>query len=404
LPAIGYDPHDAATRTNPWPLYQLLRDEAPVLHMAPNGADGEEFYVLSRYDDVVMALRDNKRFSSHIRRGDFLDMPVLVNRDAPDHTRLRRVTNRALGPRVINPLTEWLQSVVDDLIKELLQEPEVEFVDRFTSTLPIRVVGGMLGFPPDRKADMMRWSRAVFEVFAVAGGTDPEQFPGFYEDFMALVNCVDQLASERVGCPHRGDILSDLAARESSGDVSHDELVGLGWSMLAAGSETTMYLLSGCMEMLLRDRALAERLTADPDRTEDLMNEYLRLYSPQQWVIRRANADIELHGTVIPEGSIVHLVLGAANRDPRQFPDPDVFDLDRPNKDDHMAFGGGRHFCPGSSLAQMVAGLAFRSLYQHLGRFSLDSTRPPRLRSGGPGNYGIEHMGVLISTPTAATC
>jgi cytochrome P450 len=399
---IVYNPNDPETRTNPWPLYQRLRDEAPVALMTSGTDDGEDFYVLSRYEDTAMALRDNKRFSSHLRRGDFLDMPVMVNRDAPDHTKLRRITNRALGPRALAPKGEWLQKVVDEMVGELLLQPEVEFVDQFTSTLPLRVVGTMLGFPIERKADLLRWSRAVFEVFAVAGGTDPSEVPGYYEDFMGLVNFIDQLAGERVGCPHRGDIMSDLAVREEAGEVTRDEVVGLGWSLIVAGSETTMNLLGGGMEMLLRDQALAERLTADPDKTDDFMEEYLRLFSPQQWVIRRINEDVELHGVLMPADSIVHVLLGSANRDPRKFANPDVFDLDRENTDDNVAFGGGRHFCPGSALGRQFAGLAFRSLYPHLHRLALDPARPPRLRTG-PGNYGIEHMGVLISQPEAAT-
>lgn len=396
MPAIVYEPADPAHRVDPWVLYQRLRDEAPVLLTRAAAADAEDFYVLSRYDDVAMALRDKQRFSSCIRSGDFLDMPVMVNRDAPDHTRLRRITNRAFGPRVLATKTGWIQAVVDDLIEELLREPSVEWVERFTTALPLRVVGGMLGFPLERKADMQRWSQAVVEVFAVAGGTDPELVPGFFDDFMGLVDFIDALAGERVGCPHRGDILSDLVACEAAGEVSHDEMVGLGWSYVAAGMETTMNLLGGGTRLLLSDPSLAARLTSDPDRTDDFMEEYLRLYSPSQWVFRRARQDVELHGAVIPDGALVHVLLGSANRDPRQFRDPDVFDLDRPNKDEHMAFGAGPHFCPGAVLGRLFSGLAFRSLYSHLHRLSLDPARPPRLRTR-PGTYGIEHMGVLIA-------
>jgi cytochrome P450 len=396
LPTLAYDPADAALRVSPWPLYRRLRDEAPVLLTSAGAADAEDFYVLSRYDDVALALRDKRRFSSNIRSGDFLDMPVMVNRDAPDHTRLRRITNRSFGPRVLVAKTEWIQTVVDGLVEELLREPAVEFVERFTTALPLRVVGGMLGFPLERKADMQRWSQAVVEVFAVAGGTDPDLVPGFFDDFTALVDFIDRLAGERVECPHRGDILSDLIACEKAGEVTHDEMVGLGWSYVAAGQETTMNLLGGGMQLLLSDPSLAARVTADPDRTDDFMEEYLRLYSPTQWVLRRARQDIELHGVVIPAGGLVHVLLGSANRDPRRFPDPDLFDLDRPNKDEHMAFGAGPHFCPGAVLGRLFAGLAFRSLYPHLHRLSLDPALPPRLRTR-PGTYGIEHMGVLIS-------
>ena len=395
-----YDPADPAHRVEPWPLYARMRDEAPVLLASAAAEDAEDYYVLTRYEDVGTALRDKNRFSSHIRRGDFLDLPVMVNRDAPDHTRLRRITNRAFGPRVLAGVEEWVRSVVADLVEELLAERRVEFVEQFTTALPLRVVGGMLGFPLERKADMQRWSQAVVEVFAVAGGTDPDIVPGFFEDFMALVDYIDVLAAERVGGPHRGDILSDLVAREEGEEITHDELVGLGWSYIAAGQETTMNLLGGGMQILLSDPAMAKRLAAEPERTDDFMEEYLRLYSPTQWVLRRTKEDVEMHGVVMPAGSLVHVLLGSANRDPRKFPDPDIFDLERQNKDDHMAFGAGPHFCPGAVLGKMFAGHAFRALYPHLHRFSIDPAAAPRLRTR-PGTYGIEHMGVLVEPATA---
>jgi cytochrome P450 len=395
---IIYDPADPAHRVLPWPLYRRLLEEAPVHLMAASTPDSEDFYLLSRYDDVAVALRDRNRFSSHVRRGDFLDLPIMVNRDAPDHTRLRRVTNRALGPRALSALDGWIQQTVEELVEDLLTQRSVEFVDQFSTALPLRVVGGMLGFPMERKAEMQRWSQAVIEVFSVMGGLDPEVVPGFFEDFMALVGYIDELSAERVGCPHRGDILSDLLCRKESGDVDHDEMVGLGWSYVAAGMETTMNLLGGGMRMLLEDRELGRVLTANPDRTDDLIDEYLRMYTPTPWLLRRAEVEVELHGTVIPRGALVHTLLAAANRDPRKFPDPDAFDLDRPNKEEHMAFGAGPHFCPGAVLGKVFAGKAFRALYPHLDRMSIDPQRPPRLRSR-PGTYGIEYMGVLIDPP-----
>jgi cytochrome P450 len=394
--AIVIDLTDQEYRLRPWPIYERLREEAPVHHLPEATADGEDFYVLSRYDDVALALRNKKLFSSHIRRGDFLDLPILVNRDAPDHIRLRHVANRAFNARLVRTLGDWVQDVVDKLVEELLSERKVEFVESFTTALPLRVVGGMLGIPLDRKADLRRWSQAVTDAFAVAGGMDPAEAPGFFEDFIEFGNYIELLANQRAGCPHRGDILDDLVGRKDAGDLSRDEMVGLGWSFVAAGHETTMNLLGGGVEMMLRDRAFGARMAAEPHRTEDFMEEYLRLFSPTQWVLRRTREDVVLHDVTIPAGALVHVVLGSANRDPRKFPDPDGFDLDRENKEDHMAFGGGPHFCPGSAIGRLFVGKAFRALYPHLDRLSLDPDDPPRLRTR-QGSYGIAHMGICIS-------
>jgi cytochrome P450 len=235
----------------------------------------------------------------------------------------------------------------------------------------------------------------------IIGGGDPDLVPGCVEDFLALVNYMDEEFTGRVGCPHRGDIISDLVDREAAGELSHDEAVSLGWSYLSAGKETTQYLLGGGLHMLLTDPLLAERLVAEPERTEDFIEEHLRLYSPTQFVLRRVKEDIELHGVVMPAGSIVHILVGSANRDPQKFSDPDVFDLDRPNAAEHLAFGGGSHYCPGASLARMVVGLAFRALYPHLNRLSLDPERPPQMRLK-PGAFGIEQMNILVSQGTPA--
>ncbi len=395
MTTIAIDLADPEYRLHPWPIYQRLRDESPV-HLMPGGMwDGSDFYVLSRYDDVALALRDKKLFSSHIRRGDYLDLPILVNRDAPDHTRLRHITNRAFNARLVRTLGDYVQQIVDGLIDEVLAARQVEYVEAFTTALPLRIVGGMLGIPLDRKADLRRWSQAVTEAFAVAGGMDPALAPGFFEDFMEFGNYMEYLAGQRAGEPSRGDIMGDLVARREAGDLTRDELVGLGWSFVAAGHETTMNLLGGGTQMLLSDPALAALLVAEPDRTEDFMEEYLRLFSPTQWVLRRPVEDVVLHDVLIPAGELVHVVIGSANRDPRKFPDPDVFDLDRENKDEHMAFGGGPHFCPGAMLARLFVGRAFRSLYPHLGRLSLDPDEPPQLRTR-QGAYGIARMGILI--------
>jgi cytochrome P450 len=405
---LTYNPGDPALKVDPYAFYQRLRDEAPVLHCAAPTPDAEDFYVLTRYDDIATLLRDKDRVSAHVvdrlLNGAFLDLPAMVNSDAPVHTKLRRVTNRALGPRAIGALPPRVQQLIDELIEEMLSKPEAEFVHEFATELPLRLVGEMLGIPLDRKADITRWSEAVLETASLIGGGDPDLVPGCTEDFLALVNFIDEQAIGRVGCPHQGDLLSDLVSREASGELTHDEVVAMGWSFLAAGKDTTMYLLGGGMRMLLADPQMAERLIAEPEKTENFIEECLRFSSPTQLVLRRLKEDIELHGVVMRAGSLVDVLVGAGNRDPRKFPDPDVFDIDRANASDHLAFGGGPHFCPGIAMARMLAGLAFRALYPHLHRLSLDPQRPPRMRVK-PGAFGIDYMGILVSqdTPALAT-
>jgi cytochrome P450 len=383
-------------RLNPWPLYNTLRDEAPVHHVREGAWDGSDFYVLSRYDDVALALRDKKLFSSQIRQEDYLNLPMLVNRDAPEHTRLRHMANRAFNARLVRTLGDWVQKIVNELMDEVLAQPRVEFVEAFTTALPLRVVGGMLGIPLDRKADLRRWSQAVMDMFAVAAGMDPDEAPGFFEDLIEFGNYMGDLAAARKGQPNREDILGELVVQHEAGDLTRDELVTMAWSFVAAGHETTMNLLGGGMHMLLSDPVLAKRMQATPERTGDFVEEYLRLNSPTQWLLRRAKQDLVLHGTPIPEGALIHVLIGSANRDPRHFPAPDTFDLDRADKSDHMGFGAGPHFCPGAALSRLLADRAFHAYYARLDRFSLDPDDPPQLRTR-QGSYGIARMNVLVS-------
>ncbi|MER6362652.1 cytochrome P450 [Kitasatospora sp. NPDC001527] len=396
MTTITIDLGDPDYHLNPWPTYVRLRDENPVFH-APGGMwDGSDFYVLSRYDDVSLALKDKKLFSSQIRKGDYLNLPMLVNRDAPEHTRLRHMANKAFNARLVRTLGGWVQDIVDELIDEILAQEKVEFVEAFTTALPLKVVGGMLGIPLDRKADLRRWSQAVMASFAVAAGMDPDLAPGFFEDIVEFGNYMGELAHQRKGKPNQEDILGELVAQLEAGDMTRDELVTMAWSFVAAGHETTMNLLGGGVHMLLTDKALADRLIAEPELTRDFIEEYLRLYSPTQWLLRRAAEDVTLHDVTIPEGELVHVLIGSGNRDPRKFPNPDVFDLDRDTKGDHLGFGAGPHFCPGAALSRLLAETAFRSFYPHLDRLALDPEDPPRLRTT-QGSYGIASMGVRVT-------
>ncbi|HEY6798374.1 MAG TPA: cytochrome P450 [Kineosporiaceae bacterium] len=386
-------------KLNPWPIYEQLRREAPVLHVPGGTWAGEDMFVLSRYEDVRRALRDKASFSSRIRRDDFMNLPMLVNRDAPEHTRLRKLTNQAFNARLVLTLGTWVQAVIDDLVTDLLSRERAELVDAYTTALPLRVVGGMLGIPLDRKADLRRWSQAVMNSFAVAAGMDPDLVPGFFEDIVEFGNYMSELAHSRQGAPGQPDILGSLVDQHESGTLGWDELVTLAWSFVAAGHETTMNLLGGGLHLMITEPALRERLTREPALIPEFAEEYLRMYAPTQWLLRRASTDIEIDGVAIPEGALVHVLLGSANRDPLRWKDPDVFDLDRPEKEQHMAFGAGPHFCPGAGLSRLLAERTFRTFLPILDRFRLDPDDPPQLRTQ-QGSYGFTRIPVSV-VPTA---
>jgi cytochrome P450 len=393
--SLTIDLNDMEYRLRPWRLYQRLRDEVPVQFVPEGTADGEDFYIISRYDDVSTALRDKTVFSNQVMLDEQFNLPVLVNRDAPVHTRLRQNANHAFNARLVRTIGEWVQEVIEEILDKALACDRAEWVEQFSAALPLRVVGDMLGIPLDRKNDFRRWTEAVMNMFAVAAGLDPGEVPGFFEDVLEFAGYMEQLANERKGAPPKDDILAALVVQHEAGNLARDEMVIMAVSFIAAGHETTMNLLSGGLQMLLTDHALAGQLRANPDRTEEFIDEYLRMFGPIQWTLRRTTQDVELHGVRIPRGSLVHLLIGSANRDDRKFPGGDQFDLDRVNKADHVAFGAGPHFCPGAALTRLLSGLAFRAYYRRLDQMSLDPADPPKLRTR-QGAYGFETVPILV--------
>lgn len=396
MTALTIDLSSIDYRVNPWPTYSRLREEAPVLHLPNATWDGQDLYIVSRYDDVSRALKDKDCFSSKIRQGDHLDLPMLVNRDAPDHTRLRRLANHAFQARLVTTLGDRIQGIVDNLLATVLDQDRVDLVDQFTILIPLTTIGGMLGLPLDRKADLRRWSQAVMDSFAVAAGMDPDHVPGFYEDIMEFGNYMGDIARERQQRPPQEDILGTLVQQHEQGNLAWDELVTTAWSFVTAGHETTMNLLGAGTHLLITDLELRQRLLADPDRVPDFVEECLRMYPPTQWLLRRTLTEVELSGVTIPPGALLHVLLGSANRDPLRWDDPDRFDLDRPEKEQHLAFGAGAHFCPGGPLSRLLGDITFRTLLPVVHRFALDPADPPQLRTR-QGSYGFTRMPVRVS-------
>jgi cytochrome P450 len=381
---------DKTYRINPFPTYQRLRNDHPVHFLPDYTFEGEDVYMLSRYHDVNAALKNPELFSSQVRHDDYLNLPMMVNRDAPDHRRMRRYTNQALNARRISSMAEWIRGLVAELTEEVLKSDRVEFVEGYSTMLPLRVISDMLGIPLDRRRDLRRWSQAVMDFFSVAAGLDPDEVPGFFEDLVEFGNYIEEQAREReTGLTD--DVLSKLVEGQLAGELTKDELVATGWSFVAAGHETTMNLLGGGILLLSQRSDLREALIEDQSRIGDFIEEYLRLYSPTQWTVRRSVVEQTLHGVQIPAGALVHVLLGSADRDESVFEAPDEFRLGRSSEEKHLAFGGGPHFCPGAALSRVMAEETFRQWLPHVHRLQVDPSDPPRLRER-QGSYGYAYM------------
>jgi cytochrome P450 len=371
LPASFYE--------DPFPTYHRLRRWDPV-HRCPDGS-----YFLTRYDDVVAVYQDHHRFSSDKRvefAPKFGETPLyehhttsVVFRDPPDHTRIRRLFAPAFTPKALAALEPRVVRLVDSLLDAAVARGGMDVVDDFAAALPIQLIGDMLGVPPDERGPLRGWSLAILGALEpVPGDERLEAGNRAVEEFKVFLQ---RLIAERRRRPSTdpGEILSALLAAEDAGDrLTELELLHQCIFLLNAGHETTTNLIANAVAALLEHPGEWARLRAEPALLGSAVEEFLRYQSPNQLGNRRLVADATIGGVAMPEGTLVTLGIGAANRDPAHFPDPDRLDLGRaPNR--HLAFITGIHACAGMWLARMEGRVAIGRLVTRLER--LHATAPP---------------------------
>lgn len=362
---------------DPFPYYHRLRRWDPV-HRGP-----DDSYFLTRYDHVVAVYQDHHRFSSDKQvefRPKFGESQLyehhttsVVFRDPPDHTRIRRLFAPAFTPKALAALEPRVIRLVDSLLDRCVDRGGVDVVDDFGAALPVQLIGDMLGVPPDERDPLRAWSLAILGALEPVPG--PERLRAgnvAVEEFKAYLR---RLIADRRRRPSTdpGEILSALIAAEDGGEtLTEVELLHQCIFLLNAGHETTTNLIGNGIVALLDHEGELERLRAEPELITSAVEELLRYQSPNQLGNRRVIADAEVGGVPLPAGTLVTLGIGAANRDPAQFPDPDRLDLARtPNR--HLAFIVGIHACAGMWLARMEGRVAIGRL---VARF-------PRLRAAG---------------------
>ncbi|WP_171205855.1 cytochrome P450 [Ruegeria sp. HKCCA0235A] len=348
--------------TNPYPTYAALREDTPVCWQ-PDGS-----VVLSRYDDLDLVYRDTERFISD-KKAVFgpkygIDSPLyehhttsLVFNDPPLHTRVRKVMVGAMNPRALAQMEPGLIQLVDGLLDEMQAKGSVELIEDFAGAIPIEIIGNLLGIPRSERGPLRDWSLAIL------GALEPQLTPEQEEwgnrsvsDFKDYLRHVIEDRRANPGDPAT-DVLTRLMQDDTDGGLTEVELYQNCIFILNAGHETTTNLIGNALELLERHRDKRAELLANPDLINTAVDEFLRLESPNQFGNRLTTEDITFHGQTIPAGTDIHLCIGAANRDPRQFEQPDEVVLDRrPNK--HHAFAGGPHTCVGLTLARMEGRVA----------------------------------------------
>jgi cytochrome P450 len=368
---------------NPYPTYRALRENEPVKRM-PNGS-----YFLTRYDDLVSAYKSTKVFSSDKKKeffpkyGDSLlyehHTTSLVFNDPPAHTRVRRLIMGALSPRAIAEMEPDLIALVDRLLDGLAAKGKVELIEDFASAIPIQVIGNLLDVPMQERAPLRDWSLAILgalepvigaEVFA-RGNTA-------VKDFLSYLEILVERRRAKPGNPDR-DVLTRLIQGEDSGErLTAKELLHNCIFLLNAGHETTTNLIGNGLVALSDYPVEKARLIENPALIKTAIEEMLRFESSNQLGNRMTVEPVELGGIALPAGTPVTLCIGAANRDPHQFTDPERLDIGRsPNR--HLAFGTGAHQCAGMALARLEGAIA---ISRFLARFPTYALNGEPVRGG----------------------
>jgi len=364
---------DPAVLSDPYPLFHRLRIEDPVHWEADL-----EFWALTRYADALYALREDSLLSSAIhdsQRSGGVGLSSarwFVFLDPPRHTRLRALVHSAFTPQVVEGLRARIQAIVDELLDRAADAGRLDLIADLGFPLPAIVIAELLGVPPEDRAQFKAWSADL----AAAGGLvrmaadGAERLSRARAGGAALNAYFREIIRERRRAP-RDDLVSRLTGVQSAeGTLSEEELVDTCALLLFAGHETTTNLIGNGMLALLRHPDELSRLRADPSLIGSAVEELLRYDSPVQMRVRVARETVEIGGRRIAKGQRVLVLVGAANRDPARFPDPDRLDIARPDNR-HLAFGHGIHFCTGAPLARLEGAIAIRRLLRRFPRLEL---------------------------------
>ena len=377
-PGFVYDPEDERTQRDPYPAYRVLRDRFPVYRQ-----ERLRFWTLSRFADVYAAVTDHVTFSS--AQGLTWDtsaaeeagvLPMLVTTDPPEHTALRKLINRGLTPRRVADLEPGIRDEVLSAITALRAAGGGDLVTELAVPLPTAVIGRFLGVPPGDRAEFHHWATGVVSGTSGAAFRDEH-----HRATRALYGYFRELIARRRAAP-ADDLVSALLASELDGArLSDDQVLGFCFNLIVGGIETTTNLIASGMVLLQEHEDVRRLLVADPKLIASALEEFLRVETPVQGLCRTTTHPATFHSVTIPPGEKVLLLFGAANRDEREFPDPDRPDVQRVNER-HLAFGYGAHYCIGAALARLMGRVAFEEMTNRLGPVEIDVAGGRRIRSG----------------------
>ncbi len=356
---LYYDPYDYAIDADPHPTWRRMRDEAPLYRN-----DRYDFWALSRFRDVMDASLADLTFSSAY--GTVLELisdephasPMMIFKDRPEHTRLRKLVSRSFSPRRIARMEPEIRAIACRYLDEQVGKSGFDYLEDFGAKLPVMVISTLLGVPETDREDIRHWTDAL--LHRDEGQTDmaekheavSQKLWGYFAQYVA----------ERRQSP-RDDLMTDLLRAEmpqgdgSTRRLTDVELLAFIGLLSGAGNETVARLLGWAATTLARNPGERRKLVDEPARIPNAVEELLRYEAPSPVQARKLTRPVEIHGTKLPVGAKVLLLTGSAGRDEREYDDPDRFDVER-RIERHVSLGFGTHFCLGASLARLEGRVA----------------------------------------------
>lgn len=379
-PAIGLT-DGAFYGGDPFPAFKWMRDHAPAYFDEEAGVWG-----ISRHADVKEIGKDPDTFSNAGGiRPDSGPLPMMIDFDAPEHVRRRRLVSEGFTPKKLRESEPRIRTICDAIIDRVCETGSCDFVQDIAAQLPMIVIGDMLGVAPEDRDDLLRWSDDMLKSL---GSPDPSLLEGAALAAAEYATYIMGVMGERRASGSKDDLIGTLVHAEIDGDrLDDDSLIHESLLILVGGDETTRHVISGGMYELLRHPDQLEALRADRSLLNSAVEEMLRWVSPIKNMARTMTRDVELHGETLRKGQKLLLLYPSANRDERVFDEPDRFDITR-SPNDHVAFGFGAHFCLGNRLARLEMVQMFDRLLDRLPDLALaDDAEPPKRQANFVSGY-----------------
>jgi cytochrome P450 len=382
-----FDFFDEKVLNCPYDFYKTLQEQAPVYQLPDTN-----IFMVTRHSDIKKLLKDTETYSndfSHLLVGPvpapevtavyaqgWMPVDTMITADPPRHKTYRTLVNKVFTRSRVQQMEDYMKQIVHELIDNFIDKGECDFIQEFTTPLPVYVIADQLGVPRKDLKDFKRWSDSFARRLSQLA--TPEEEMEDAQNILAFQLYFADIVAQRREQP-TDDMISDLVKTTikdpDNGEerpLNMEELQSVLQQLMVAGNETTTSAITGGMVSLIRNPEQLKQLQENPDMIPNAVEEILRMESPSAGLWRAVKKDSEIHGVKIPAGSLLMLRYHAANRDGELFEQPNEIDVARGNADDHIAFGQGIHFCPGAMLARKEMEVAFIALLSRLTNFQLD--------------------------------